>query len=292
VPQDRYTPDWDTWRFDSVTFAGTPGADTLIGGGGEVATFFLGTAGNDLYGVNGFTAQKHQGEVQLWDVATRRPVGRPIVPGAGSVLSLAFSGDGNMLATGSAGRLDLWDTASQAHFGKPMTVADDAFLSVALDPTGRFVAAGEAVAPVRVWHVADQQPASPPLSGHPGFVTGAAFRPDGGLLATSDVFGGTRLWDPTTGLAYGDELISPRPKSLEPDVPLPFLGLRNAFSPDGRRLAAASGYGRAMIWDVDPAVWPQRACAIVGRNFSREEWTLYLPPGTPYRTTCAEWPSG
>ncbi len=245
----------------------------------------------DPNGVNGFTAQKHQGEVQLWDVATRRPVGRPIVPGAGSVLSLAFSGDGNLLATGSAGRLDLWDTASQTHVGKPMTVADDAFLSVALDPAGRFVAAGEAVAPVRVWHVADQQPASPPLSGHPGFVTGAAFRPDGGLLATSDLFGGTRLWDPATGLAYGDELISPRPKSLEPNVPLPFLGLRNAFSPDGRRLAAASGYGRAMIWDVDPAVWPERACAIVGRNLSREEWALYLPPGTPYRTTCSEWPS-
>ncbi len=246
----------------------------------------------DPNGVNGFKAQKHQGEVQLWDVATRRPVGRPIVPGAGSVLSLAFSADGKALATGSAGRLDLWDTASRAHFGKPMTVADDAFLSVAIDPAGRFVAAGAAVAPVRVWHVSDQQPAFPPLSGHPGFVTGAAFGLDGALLATSDLFGGTRLWDAATGIAYGDELTSPRPESFEPTVDLPFLGLRNAFSPDGRRLAAASAYGRAMVWDVDPGVWPQRACAIVGRNLSREEWKLYLPSGTAYRATCPEWPSG
>jgi hypothetical protein len=44
-----------------------------------------------------------------------------------------------------------------------------------------------------------------------------------------------------------------------------------------------------MLWDVDPALWQQRACAIVGRNLSREEWKLYLPAGTPYRATCPEW---
>ena len=246
----------------------------------------------DPNGVDGFKAQKHQGEVQLWDVSTRRPVGRPIRPGAGSVLSLAFSGDGKLLATGSAGRVDLWDTASRAHVGKPMTVVDDAFLSVAVDPASRFVAAGAAVAPVHVWRVSDQELAFPPLSGHPGFVTGVAFRPDAGLLATSDLFGGTRLWDPATGLAYGDELLSPRPKSHEPDVPLPFLGLRNGFSPDGGRVAAASAYGRAMVWDVDPAAWPDRACAIAGRNLSREEWAIYLPSGSAYRATCSEWPTG
>jgi hypothetical protein len=47
-----------------------------------------------------------------------------------------------------------------------------------------------------------------------------------------------------------------------------------------------------MLWDIDPAVWRQRACAIVGRNLTREEWKLYLPPGTPYRATCSEWPTG
>ena len=36
-----------------------------------------------------------------------------------------------------------------------------------------------------------------------------------------------------------------------------------------------------MLWDVDPALWRQRACAIVGRNLSREEWKLYLPAGNP-----------
>lgn len=39
-------------EIESVTFVGTSRNDTLIGGGGETFTFFLGSAGNDLYGLD------------------------------------------------------------------------------------------------------------------------------------------------------------------------------------------------------------------------------------------------
>ncbi len=248
----------------------------------------------DPNGVEGFHRQQRQGEVQLWDVDSRNRVGRKIAPGGGSVLAVAFSRDGKLLATGShGGRLDLWDVATRARHGKPMTVADDGFLSVAFDPSGLLVAGGGATGPVRVWRVADQRPALPPLSGHTGPVTGAAFDPGGSFLATTSAFGGTRLWDPATGLGYGDELRgSAIPASLMRSIPLPFLGLRSAFSPDGKLLAVAGVNELGMVWDVDPAVWRERACGIVGRNLSSEEWELYLPPGTPYRATCSEWPTG
>jgi WD40 repeat protein len=249
----------------------------------------------DRNGKKGFNVQRRQGEVQLWDVDTSSRVGRAIRPGAGSVLSVAFNADGTLLATGSyTWRLDLWDAATQKRHGKPMRVVDDAVPSVAFDPSGELVAGGGANGAVHVWRVADQRPAFPPRTGHTGPITGTAFDPAGSFLATTTLHGATRLWDPATGLGYGDELAaSPRPNSASSSIEFPqFLGLRNAFSPDGKVLAVAGVETLAMLWDVDPAVWRRGACAIAGRNLTREEWKLYLPAGAPYRETCLQWPSG
>jgi WD40 repeat protein/tRNA A-37 threonylcarbamoyl transferase component Bud32 len=242
---------------------------------------------------DGFYAQQRQGEVQFWNVGSRSRVGRKIMPGTGTVFAVAFSPDGTLLATGSGGRLDLWDVATQAHHGEPMRVSDDGVLSVAFDPTGRLVAGGGATGPARVWRVSDQRPAFPPLTGHTGPITGAAFDATGSYLATTSHIGGSRLWDPGSGLPFGEELagstrwLGPR----APSIDLPFLSLRNAFSPDGRLLAVSGVETLGMLWDVDPALWRERACAIAGRNMTREEWNLHLPPGTAYRATCPEWPT-
>jgi hypothetical protein len=211
------------------------------------------------------------------------------------VLSLGFNLAGTLLATGSyRGQLDLWDVATRSRHGKSMRIVDDGVLSVAFDPSGKLVAAGGAIGPVRVWRVADQRLAFPPLAGHTGPVTGVAFDPTGSYLATTSLLGGTRLWDPETGLGYGDELVgAARPSSFISTLELPpFLGLGNELSPDGKLLAVAGVGTRAMLWDVDLAVWRQRACAIVGRNLTREEWKLYLPAATAYRATCSEWRRG
>jgi WD40 repeat protein len=173
-----------------------------------------------------------------------------------------------------------------------MKVADDALTSVGFDPSGRLVAAGGASGTVRVWRVSDQRLALPLLTGHTGFITGTSFDRTGTFLATSSVLGGTRLWDPATGRSYGEELVpKPRSASLIPSTSPPFLGMRNAFSPDGKLLAVPGVETLAMLWDVDPAVWRRRACAIAGRNLDHPEWRAHLPPGTPYRATCPQWPT-
>jgi WD40 repeat protein/class 3 adenylate cyclase/energy-coupling factor transporter ATP-binding protein EcfA2 len=241
-------------------------------------------------------AVARQREVRLWNAESGRRVGRPMMPGGvPPVFSVTFSSDGSLLATGTGERLVLWDVAGQTRHGRPMKVRDDAVPSVAFDPTGSLVAGGAWDGPIRVWRVSDQRPAYPALSGEPAPIAGASFDGGGSFLATTSLVSGeTRLWDRATGLPYGDELVGEtRPASLIPSSPTPrFLGLRNAFSPDAKLLAVPGVETRAMLWDVDPAVWRRRACAIAGRNLTPGQWSLYLPAGTPYRATCPQWPTG
>jgi hypothetical protein len=67
---------------------------------------------------------------------------------------------------------------------------------------------------------------------------------------------------------------------------LPQLGMA-AFDATGRTLAAAFKNGTVLLWDVDPASWRTRACAVAGRELTRQEWHQFLP-GRPYRATCPQ----
>jgi WD40 repeat protein len=57
------------------------------------------------------------------------------------------------------------------------------------------------------------------------------------------------------------------------------------FSPDGRKLAADSTSGKVTLWDVDPASWRRKLCAIAGRDLTVSEWTTYVPE-IPPRAVC------
>jgi WD40 repeat protein len=76
------------------------------------------------------------------------------------------------------------------------------------------------------------------LRGHDGAVLGAAFSPDGALLATASDDGTVRLWDAATGHLHGDPLTG-------------HTGAVTAvtFSPDGTLLASAGEDGLVRLWE-------------------------------------------
>jgi WD40 repeat protein len=105
-----------------------------------------------------------------------------------------------------------------------------------------------------------------------------ALSPDGSTV----VIGGEatmQLWsvsDPT----------NPRPLGTA----LNKAGSSFAFSPDGQ-LLTSHDFDSAILWPIGPEALRQRACELVGRNFTQAEWRRYLNDA-PYRVTCEQWPAG
>jgi hypothetical protein len=49
-----------------------------------------------------------------------------------------------------------------------------------------------------------------------------------------------------------------------------------AFTPNGNQLVVDFTDGAAVRWPTSVAAWEQHACAVVGRNFTREEWSRFV----------------
>jgi WD40 repeat protein len=187
--------------------------------------------------------------VQLWDPATGKAIGAAFTgqpdkdepPGEHDVLAIAFTNDGQKMATGSVDkRVRFWQVDSRSPRGSPVIGHTADVSDLAFSPDGGTLLSGSWDTTARAWRVPETVSVSRFLSGHVGEVHGIAFSPPGGLLATSGVDDNTtRLWKLPDG--------QPRGSPLRHDE----YPQRLAFSPDGRLIATAAGYGgTATIWQV------------------------------------------
>ncbi len=155
---------------------------------------------------------------------------------AGPVWGVAFSPDGQRLASGSNDQtVKIWDSATGEELFALKGHAGEVW-GVAFSPDGQRLASGSNDQTVKIWDSATGKELFD-LKGHAGFVRCVAFSPDGQRLASGSWDRTVKIWDSATGR----ELLALKGHAG------PVSGV--AFSPNGQRLASGSSDRTLKIWD-------------------------------------------
>jgi WD40 repeat protein/tRNA A-37 threonylcarbamoyl transferase component Bud32 len=172
---------------------------------------------------------------QLWDVASRKPIGRPLEH-QGSIEAIAFSPNGRLILTAAQDYMArLWDAASGD--GTSQFLPHQGMLSVGVfSPDGRrFLTAGDEKT-AWLWETTVAEPPAPLL--HLDDVSKVGFHPDGQTVATAIRDKYARIWHARSGALVG--------KPLEHRDKVWCL----AFSKDGCRLVTGGDDDSARAWDT------------------------------------------
>jgi eukaryotic-like serine/threonine-protein kinase len=161
----------------------------------DIHSLIVGSDGRRLAAADGHA-------VRIWNLAGGGE--RTAVAGhAAGVTDVAFSGDGQRLATGGKDRiLALWDTETAEQVA--VTSLPAAVQTIALDPTGKLAAAGDLAGNVRLYDGRSLQLLTD-VAHSLGEVRRVRFSPDGDLLAVAGD-AGLALWRIRTTEAFGKGL--------------------------------------------------------------------------------------
>jgi len=151
------------------------------------------------------------------------------------VKSVAFSRDGNILASGGwDNAISLWDVAT----GRKLAVLQGHTLGVSalsFAPDGKTLFSASPDGTVKLWDIASKK-STHTLHAHSTTVYALAISPNGKTIAAAGADRLIDLWDAGTlanVASYDDTFV-----------------VSLAFSPDGKRLASGNSEGEIRVWDV------------------------------------------
>ncbi|HJV09579.1 MAG TPA: WD40 repeat domain-containing protein, partial [Acidimicrobiales bacterium] len=221
------------------------------------------------------------GQVRLWDVATRgQRVGPMEADSIKDFAVVAFTPDGGTLVTGGRdGQVRFWDPATGRQLGPTVPAHSDALVGLAISADGTRMATASTDGTLLLWDPRSRAITGPPLLGGSGAVRRVSFSHDGRTLAATSDDGTVSLWDLDSRRQLG------RPLAGHTD-----LALGVVFVDGDTTLITSSWDGSLIFWDLRPSSWEAKACALAGRNLTRDEWDQFV--GGVYRRTCAAWPEG
>lgn len=218
------------------------------------------------------------GSVRLWDAATWKPIGEPLVTGAAIASSVDFSPDGDLLASGDQnGAVEFWDPATGTMDGKTIN-AHSPVTGLDFSPNGGMIATASVGGGVRLWDPQTRMPIGGRLAGQESGPETVAFSSDGSSLASGTDSGSIAIWgsigvhlsgppSDIFGVDYssdgrflamggGDGRIALWDPVSNRPIGQPFSGPRSyvnqlAFAPDGKAMAAGYGDGTVVLWDPE-----------------------------------------
>lgn len=210
--------------------------------------------------------------VMYWNLLSGES--RTIVTHATRIRVIAVSRDGKYVYGGTDdGAVIRWNIDN----GESRKIFDNrgnSIYAMALDQSGNRMALGDKSGNIIVINPANGSVISR-IKGHSARVLDVNFSPDNSQLASSSFDGTIRLWN-ARNLSDPPVIITAHESWV----------LAVAFSPDGRTLVSSSEKGEIFFFASKSEYYAEDLCDFVSRNFTNQEWDIYVGLDIDYQKTC------